>query len=101
MTPSRKRPPAVREPLQIYLDRDERALLDRLARETGLSRAEILRRGLRSFAAEARARSPMLEFLDSMAGDDWPSDIGERHDAYLEEAYLDTHENCDKGGTCA
>ena len=33
----------VREPIQVYLDADERALLERVARETGLSRAEILR----------------------------------------------------------
>ena len=87
---------AVREPLQVYLDRDDRALLDRLAQETGLSRAEILRRGLRSYAVERRPiRSPMLEFLDSIAGPDWPPDIGERHDDYLEEAYLDNHDESD------
>jgi len=92
------RPRAVREPLQVYLSRDDRDLLDRLAGETGLSRAEILRRGLRSFAVEHRpVGSPMLEFLDSIAGDDWPPDIGERHDDYLEEAYLDTHEGCEGG----
>ncbi|MGH7674379.1 MAG: CopG family transcriptional regulator [Gemmatimonadales bacterium] len=88
-----KRPKVVREPLQVYLERDDRALLDRLAKETGLSRAEILRRGLRSFGAQqAPLRSPMLEFLDSIAGTDWPADIGERHDDYLEEAYLDHHD---------
>lgn len=87
---------AVREPLQVYFDRTERALLDRLARETGLSRAEILRRGLRSFAAESlKGRSPLLEFLRSLAGDDWPVDLAERHDDYLAEAYLDTHEDSD------
>ena len=93
MARQRKRPRAVREPLQIYLDQAERALLDRLARETRLSRAEILRRGLRSFAAEnMKGRSPLFEFLKSMAGDDWPADIATRHDDYLAEAYLDNHE---------
>jgi hypothetical protein len=87
-----KRSPRVREPLQVYLDPDERGLLDRLARETGLSRAEILRRGLKSFAAERRGKSPMLEFMDSMQGLDFPPDMGARHDDYLAEAYLDTHD---------
>jgi hypothetical protein len=68
-------------------------LLDRLAKEAGLSRAEVLRRGLRSFAVEsARGKSPLFDFLMSMRGDDWPADIAERHDDYLAEAYLDKHE---------
>lgn len=88
-----RRQKAVREPIQVYLTTAERALLDRLARETGLSRAEVLRRGLRSFAAEsAGADSPLLEFLASIRGDDWPADMAERHDEYLTETYLDRHE---------
>ncbi len=92
MTKGAKKPPRVREPLQVYLDPDERGLLDRLARETGLSRAEILRRGLKSFAAERRGKSPMLEFMESMRDADMPADLAERHDDYLREAYLDTHD---------
>jgi hypothetical protein len=91
MTKRTKRPGKVREPLQVYLDSDERRLLDRLARETGLSRAEILRRGLKSFAAERRGKSPMLEFLESMRDAELPSDLAERHDDYLRDSYLDTH----------
>jgi len=92
MTKRTKRTPRVREPLQVYLDPDERGLLDRLARQTGLSRAEILRRGLKSFAVEHGGKSPMLEFLDSMKGADFPADMGERHDDYLADEYLGTHE---------
>lgn len=89
-----KRRRAVREPLQVYLSSEERALLDRLAEETGLSRAEILRRGLRSFALEAgEGRSPFFDFLLSLRGDDWPTDLSERHDDHLADAYLDEH--CD------
>jgi hypothetical protein len=76
----------VREPVQVYLAPDDRRLLDALARDTGLSRAEILRRGIRSFAAAARGegvRSPMLAFLDEMAGEDWPEGLAERHDDFL------------------
>lgn len=87
-----KKTPRVREPLQVYLDPDERALLDRLARQTGLSRAEILRRGLKSFAIEHGGKSPMLEFMDSLKDAEFPPDMGERHDDYLAEEYLDTHD---------
>ena len=84
----------VREPIQVYLDVDERALLDRVAAETRLSRAEILRRGLRQFAAEQSVgKSPMLEFMESLRDVDLPPDLSERHDDYLAEAYLDTHED--------
>ncbi len=59
------RPRAVREPVQVYLASDDSALLTRLAEESGLSKAEILRRGVRSYARERDASgSPMLRFLD-------------------------------------
>ena len=83
---SQRKPPrrVVREPVQVYLAPDERKLLDSLARATGLSRAEILRRGIRSFAAATRgAKSPMLAFLDEVAGEEWPGGIAERHDEVL------------------
>jgi hypothetical protein len=91
---TRKRPRAVREPIQVYLDADERAMLDRVAGETGLSRAEVLRRGLRSYAVEQGAGgSPMLEFMEWMKQQDFdlPADLSERHDDYLAEAYEDLH----------
>jgi hypothetical protein len=36
----------VREPIQVYLTPKERAELDEAARNTGVSRSEILRRGI-------------------------------------------------------
>lgn len=36
----------VREPIQVYLTDDERTRLERLAAELGVSRSEILRRGV-------------------------------------------------------
>ncbi len=78
----------VREPVQVYLAPDERKLLDSLARATGLSRAEILRRGIRSFAAAARgAASPMLAFLDEVASEEWPDGVAEGHDEFLARAH--------------
>lgn len=89
----RRKPPrtVVREPVQVYLAPDERKLLDSLARTTGLSRAEILRRGIRTFAAAARGgRSPMLVFLDEMAREDWPEGIAEGHDELLARIHHST-----------
>ncbi len=85
-----KRARAVREPLQVYLAADERALLGRVAQATGLARAEVLRRALRSYAAERGAvRSPLFELIADSRDDDWPADIATRHDDYLAEIYRD------------
>ncbi|HEX9730095.1 MAG TPA: ribbon-helix-helix protein, CopG family [Gemmatimonadales bacterium] len=88
MSRQRKRGSEVREPLQVYLTADERALLDRLAAEYGISRAEVLRRGIRAFALDAGGdRSAVLTVLSSLIGDDWPSDLASEHDAHLADAY--------------
>ena len=80
------RPQLVREPVQVYLAPDDRDLLQRLAEETGLSKAEILRRGIRSYAAEHQPASPMLRFLDEAGAGKWPADVAARHDEYLVKA---------------
>ena len=67
-----KRPPSVlREPVQAYLAPDDATLLARLADATGLSKAEVLRRGIRAFAREQDTVSPMLAFIK-----DQPASIG-------------------------
>jgi hypothetical protein len=82
----------IREPLQVYMTPDERRLLDTLSSETGLSRAEILRRGLRSFAAERGGDDgPMQSFIRSVRDHRWPADIATAHDEHLAEAYADRH----------
>ena len=92
--PSRKRPSVVREPLQVYLTPQERKLLDRVARQAGLSRAEVMRRGLRRFGAEALGQAhPGVEFIDVIR-EGWPkatpADVAVRHDEYLGKAYAGT-----------
>ena len=42
--------PRVREPIQVYLSTAERDQLDRLASRLGVSRSEVLRRGLETIA---------------------------------------------------
>ena len=44
----------VREPIQVYLSTSERERLDRLAAELGISRSEVLRKGLERFADRER-----------------------------------------------
>ena len=97
--PRGSRPPqVVKEPVQVYLDRGDRAILDRVSAEAGLSRAEVLRRGLRSFAAQERRIGPVEQFMRKLAASEWPadtpSDLGVNHDKYLAEIYMDTHEEC-------
>ncbi len=81
-------PRRVREPVQVYLAADDRDLLNRLAAETGLSKAEILRRGVRSFAKEQQSASPMLQFLESLGEIEAPDGTAVDHDAVLAESYL-------------
>lgn len=85
---TKKRPSSVvREPVQVYLEAPDRAVLERASLASGLSRAEVLRRGLRRFATELLAdESPALAFLhdaSSTAPVAVPADVAERHDDYL------------------
>lgn len=81
------RPRAVREPVQVYLAADDSALLRRLTHETGLSKAEILRRGMRGFARDQGSASPMLQFVDEGDAKGWPRLAAAGHDAILAESY--------------
>jgi hypothetical protein len=82
-----KKPRSGREPVQVYLDPPDRALLEQAAAASGLSRAEVLRRGLHRFVAEPLAdASPALAFLESAASDaplETMSDVASRHDDHL------------------
>jgi len=74
----------VREPIQVYLTHAERATLDRLARELGVSRAEALRRGIEVLETQ-RARS-FHQVFDALVGafssPSAPTDLAERHDEH-------------------
>jgi hypothetical protein len=92
--PNKGRPsPArrVREPVQVYLDPADRDLLEQVASATGLARAEVLRRGLRTLAAStlgggSDAEAP-LGYLIGVLGDDesLPRDLAAEHDHHLAE----------------
>jgi len=85
--PRKQKSTSVREPVQVYMDAPDRSLLEQAAIASGLSRAEVLRRGLHRFAAELLAdASPALAFLESAASvvPIAPApDVAARHDEYL------------------
>jgi len=54
----------VREPIQVYLSSQERAELDRAAKELGVSRSEVLRRGI-----ETMRSLPLAGLLRDVAAD--------------------------------
>jgi hypothetical protein len=82
-----EKPSRVREQAVVYLSARDRELLERLAQETGLSRTELFRRGLRRLADEVltdRRPGASLDHLIAIADDgDAPTDLSERHDHYL------------------
>jgi len=85
MSSSRRR---VREPVQVYLDPEDKSLLEEVARATTLSQAEILRRGLRRIAGDLLAAAGPGVSLDQLIGslegaEDLPADLAARHDTYL------------------
>jgi hypothetical protein len=85
----RKRSNRVKEPVQVYLDRQDASILSNLAEQTGQSKAEVLRRALRQLAQRelTGTKKPGWSFdvLIGVLGDDpsYPPDMAERHDYYL------------------
>ena len=80
-----QKPSSVREPIQVYLDGRDRALLDALSKREKLPRSEILRMGLRRLGAgESSGEGGGLASLTgSLAGTAAPKDLAERHDEYV------------------
>jgi hypothetical protein len=77
----------VREQAVVYLAERDRELLERLAEETGLSRTELFRRGLRKLArellTEQKPGSSLDHLIDHAGESELPADVSERHDDYL------------------
>lgn len=80
-------PSRVREPVQVYLEADDSALLARMAATSRLSKAEVMRRGMRAFAREQDTESPMLRFIADGSAGEWPAGVAADHDAVLAESY--------------
>lgn len=78
----------VREQFVVYLDKRDRAILEEVAKETGLARTELFRRGLWVLAGEMltgpKRPGSSIDYLIANAVDDgFPPDVAERHDYYL------------------
>lgn len=84
---TRQAPKRVREQVVVYLDSRDRALLEQLAKTTGLAKTELFRRGLRRLAEEALAGAApgysLRRLVASADNDDFPPDVAERADEYL------------------
>lgn len=91
-TPKPSRPSAVREPVQVYLAPEDSALLARLALESGLAKAEIIRRSVRSYGRTHQRESPMMQFMKESLTAKWSGPPITDIDAELTEAYMDTHQ---------
>lgn len=78
----------VREPIQVYLDEHDRSLLEAMAEKSSLSRAELMRLGIRRLSDEVlaeKARGSSLSVLKGLldAAKHVPRDLAARHDEYL------------------
>ncbi len=78
----------VREPVQVYLDKSDRALLKAVAERAALPHSEVLRVALRRLAADlppsdrpGASLASLVGALDSVPG--VPRDLATRHDDYL------------------
>lgn len=65
------------ETIRVYLSAEDAALLERLAIDTGLSKTDVLRRGLRALAQKRFETQPLRRFLTEAAQGDWPAGIAD------------------------
>jgi Arc/MetJ-type ribon-helix-helix transcriptional regulator len=81
----------VSEPVQVYLDSGQRRRLDQLAGELGLSKSDVVRRGLEALELQIAdpAEHPALRIIgiascESTKPADY--DVAREHDRYLAES---------------
>lgn len=72
---------------QIYLEPELAASLDRLARQRGTSRADLIRTAARALVEQESAEYGSILRLAGI-GSDSAGDVSERHDEYLAEFEL-------------
>lgn len=67
----RPRPKRLAEPVQVYLDPDDRERLERLQSELGATKSDILRRALTALESQTRRTTPSVSLgppLPTFAG---------------------------------
>jgi hypothetical protein len=90
-------PKRVREQVVVYLDSRDRTLLDELVETTGLPKTELFRRGLRRLAlelgGEKKPGASLRYLISTAADDDFPPDVAEHADDYLNGGGYETKKN--------
>ena len=81
----------VSEPIQVYLDSAQRRRLDQLAGELGLTKSDVLRRGLEALEQQMSdpAEHPALRIIGIASGKatHHPGfDVAREHDRYLADS---------------
>jgi hypothetical protein len=85
------KPHRVGEPVQVYLDSDERQRLARLARQLGATKSDVLRRGLEALERQALdpEAHPALQIV-GLASRERPGgpryNVAREHDRYLADS---------------
>ena len=86
-----RRPARVAEPVQVYLERPDREILERLSGRLGATKSDVLRRGLAALERQLEdpAYDPVLRIIgvaDAMPeGRDPGYDVAREHDRFLAE----------------
>ncbi len=75
-------------PFQVYLDQGDADLLERLATQLGVSKAETVREALRRLALElSGSKDPLLDLIGGLDDPTVPADLSTRHDEYAVQAH--------------
>ena len=70
-------------PFQVYLERADANLLERLAARLGESKAETVREALRRLELElSGSQDPLLDLIGGLDDPTVPTDLSTRHDEY-------------------
>ena len=76
-----------REQVMVYLEGNDRALLEKLVERTGLARTELFRRALRRYAADHLDTDvpgfSLRHLVETAIDDGLPEDVAARADHYL------------------
>ena len=73
-------------PIQVYLRPDQEAALRELARDRGVSMAELMRRGIDLVLADVAPEDDPLWNIIGIVDDEGRDDMAEHHDVYLARA---------------
>jgi hypothetical protein len=87
----KKKPKRVAEPVQVYLDPEERARLARLTAELDTSKSDVLRRGLEALERQLGdpEAHPVLRIIGLAGAETSPPigyDVAREHDRYLTDS---------------